>query len=165
MLQWFAVKTHPRRELQVCTVLARRGIEAYLPQIPARRRPGQRVAPLEPLFPGYIFSRLDVRTSEWIAARSAPGVAYFLGPPGMPTALPDDLVESIRTRTETRQREGWRPQFRHGERVVIRGGPFGGLEAVFDGTLSASGRVQVLLKVVHRIIKVNVDADSLERAV
>lgn len=164
MLQWFAVKTHPRRELQVSLVLDRRGIETYLPRIPAPRRLGRGEAPLEPLFPGYLFSRLDLETNAWMAARSAPGVAYFLGGPGKPIAIPDDIVEGIRVRAEARARERRHPSFKRGDRVVIEDGPFYGLEAVFDGALTAAGRVRVLLAVLNRLVSVDLHIHMLRRA-
>lgn len=73
------VQSKPRCEAMVNSVLAQRGIEVYLPLIPAPRRSGQAVTPFEPLFPGYLFSRLTLGTPEWVAARSAPGVVAFLG--------------------------------------------------------------------------------------
>jgi transcriptional antiterminator RfaH len=164
MRRWFVVKTHPRRELQVSGVLARREIEVYLPQIPARQRSGHRPARLEPLFPGYLFSRLELGSAEWIAARSAPGVAYFLGAGGVPSALPDEFVEGIQAQIEARGRESWRPPFDRGDRVVIEGGPLGGLEAVFHGMVSPTGRVRVLLEVVSRLVPVELDVGLLRRA-
>jgi len=166
MEQWFAVKTQPRRELQVRTLLDRRGIEAYFPQLPSwRRRPGEKVPRFEPLFPGYIFARLQLGTSYWISARSAPGVAYFLGSAGSPTALPDELVEGIRDRVEARILAG-RPviPFKRGDRVVIDGGPFDGLEAAFDGALCGSGRVRVFLELVTRLVPVDVHVGDIRPA-
>jgi transcriptional antiterminator RfaH len=158
--QWFAVKAKPRRESQACAFLAQRGIEAYLPRVPSRGRPGGE-APLESLFPGYLFSRLALGTSDWLTARSAPGVAYFLGPQGVPSPLPDELVERIRAGAEGTRRRGWEAHFRRGDRVLIERGAFAGLEAVFDGVLSANGRVRVFLEVVSRTLTVNLDVGLL----
>jgi transcriptional antiterminator RfaH len=159
--QWFAVKTKPRLEEQAKAVLAQRGIEVYLPYLPARPRRGRRVAPVEILFPGYLFARLAIGTPQWVAARSAPGVAYFLGSGGIPSALPEELIDLIRTRCEAHQRDGWKPPFKRGDRVQIQRGPFAGLEAVFECALSASGRVRVLLEVVKRLIPVDMDCGLL----
>lgn len=164
MRQWFVVKTKPRQEVQTSAVLVQRGIEVYLPEVPTRRRPDRRVTALEPLFPGYLFARLAFATAEWVAARSAPGVAYFLGQAGIPSPVPDDLVEHIRDRVEARRAQGWQPSFKRGDRVVIEGGPFAGLEAIFDSTLSASGRVRVLLETIGRLTPIDLHAGYLRRA-
>jgi transcriptional antiterminator RfaH len=161
--QWFAVKTKPRHELQASVELARRGVETYLPQIATRRHPRAGTA-LEPLFPSYLFVRLAFATSEWVSARSAPGVAYFLGPKGAPTPVPDELVEMIRVRVAARTEVGWQPPYKRNERVNIEHGPFAGFAAVFDGALSAAGRVRVFVETINRLVAVDLDVSQLGRA-
>jgi transcriptional antiterminator RfaH len=163
-VQWFALKTQPRRELQVSAILAHRGVEAFFPLIPARPRRDRSGVVTEALFPGYVFSRLALGTSDWIATRSAPGVAYLLGAGGIPSPLPDALIEGIRAHVDNRMREGWTSAFKRGDRVVVEGGPFKGLEAVFDDVLSPAGRVRVLLQIVNRQVPVVLDVGLIERA-
>jgi transcriptional antiterminator RfaH len=161
--EWFAVKAKPRHEVHACQELSRRGIETFLPQIPSPRRPvGARI--LEPLFPGYFFARLALGTPEWVAARSAPGVAYFLGGRGAPSAVPDHLVEMIRTRATARIQGGWQPPFKRNDRVMIEHGPFAGMAAVFEGALSPAGRVRVLLETINRLVPVDLDVTQVARA-
>lgn len=166
MRAWYVVKAKPRQEEQVSAVLGLRGIEVFLPELAVWTggpRPG--AAPrLEPLFPGYLFARLDLRTPEWLTARAAPGVAYFLGAEGVPSAVPDDLVEGVRARAEAQRRRGWRTPFQAGDRVLIASGPLVGLEAVFDGMLSASGRSRVFVAVLSRLVPVTVPIADLRRA-
>lgn len=164
MKQWFAVRSKPRRERLVDTVLTQRGIQVFLPEISPLPTRGQASAGREPLFPGYLFTRLDLETSEWIAARCAPGVVSFLGAEGVPTALPDALIAKIQERIEQRARRAPEAPYRPGDRVIIAGGPFEGLEAVFDGTLSSSGRVRVFLDVVNRLVPVELSAAVLRSA-
>jgi transcriptional antiterminator RfaH len=158
---WYVAKTKPHREHTTAAILAQRDVEVYLPSITFRRRDTLRTALHEPLFPGYLFARLDLNADDWLATRSAPGIAYFLGGDGAPTALPDGLIEGIRARVE-RSRSNWqRPAFEAGERVVLERGPFAGLDAIFDDWLSARGRVRVLLEIVERLVPVDVDVDML----
>ena len=163
MQYWYVARTKPRSEFTTAAMLAQRGVEVFLPAVPPRRR-ADRPSRREALFPGYLFARLDLASDAWLIARSAPGVAYFLGADGAPTPLPDDLIETIQLRLErqaTRRREA---PFRPGELVVITDGPFTGLEAVFDGCLSARGRVRVLLEIVERQVPVAVDVHHLAKA-
>lgn len=175
---WYVARTKPRREEQTAVVLQQRGLEIYLPRL-AVWTPGKKISGpyvrhnepphrvptrLEPLFPGYLFARIDASSPEWVMARSAPGVAYFLGAQGHPTPIPADLVESIRCRSEAQQKDGVEPQFRTGDRVLIVSGPLAGLEAVFNGTLSASGRSRVFVQVLSRLVPVIIAADKLRRA-
>jgi len=166
MRSWYVAKTKPRQEEQSSLVLAQRGLEVFLPKVAAwtgRRRSGP-PSRLEPLFPGYLFARLDLHAPEWLAARSAPGVAYFLGAEGVPSPLPDDLVEAVRLRADAQRRHGWRQPFQAGDRVLITAGPLAGLEAVFDGTLSASGRSRVFIAVLSRLVPVVIPVGFLRRA-
>jgi transcription elongation factor/antiterminator RfaH len=163
MRQWFAVKTKPRREFQACAILAERGIEAYVPSIPTQKRADRGGTDREPLFPGYLFSRLQLRTPEWISARSAPGVAYFLGVAGEPTPLPQELVETIRARADSCLSQGWNVPFQTGDQVLIENGPFAGLDAIFERSLSASGRVRVLLEIVNRLVPIDLDVRVLHQ--
>lgn len=166
VLRWYVVRTQPRREGQVEAVLCQRGIEVYLPRILSRRkdRLGQRLR--EPLFSGYAFARLMLNSQAWLQARSAPGVSYFLGTRshGKPVPVPDGLVKEIRDQAEAHLHRGWQPGLRSGDRVVICSGPFAGLEAVFDGVLSPSGRSRVLVQILSRLVPVEIEVDVLRRA-
>jgi transcriptional antiterminator RfaH len=162
--QWYAVKAKSRQEQQATNVLASRGIEVYLPEMPPQRNPTRSAGRVEPLFPGYLFANLAITSPEWVVSRSAPGVAYFVGINGVPSPLPDGLVESIRVRAEEWQRQGWRSPFQSGDRVVIDSGPFSGLDAIFDRSVSPSGRVRVLIDLISRQVPVSLDASTLRRA-
>lgn len=166
MASWYVVKTKPRQEEQTAVVLTQRGVKILLPKAavwaPGQKRAGNKK--LEPLFPGYLFARLDIRSQEWLAARSAPGVAYFLGALGVPSPIPAHVVEDIDRRAQEQQRHGWRPRFRPGERLLITDGPLSGFEAVFDGTLSGPGRSRVFVEVLSRLVPVVLPDNLLRRA-
>ena len=76
MEAWYVAKTKPRKEQLVETYLANSWeVEVFLPTI---RRPLGRKAGWEPLFPTYIFCRVDPQSVDWPAIRWAPGLSYFL---------------------------------------------------------------------------------------
>ena len=162
MRAWYVARTKPRAERQAAAVLEQRGLEVYFPLLAAhtgRSLPEKR----EPLFPGYMFTHLDADTPDWLMARSAPGIAYFLGfgALGVPASVPDGLVEEIRARIARQEYRRREPSFHHGDRVVISSGPFEGLDAVFDATLSPAGRSRVLVAIVSRLVPVCLDVTEL----
>jgi transcription elongation factor/antiterminator RfaH len=166
MRAWYVAKTKMHREVATAHVLTQRGLDVYLPMLPPSRRSRSSTTMREPLFPGYLFAHLDIESSAWLTVRSAPGIAYFLGGEDAPTQVPDDLIDEIRLRAEAGNL-AQQPTFAPGEKVVIRRGPFSGLEAIFDGRQSGRGRVRVLLEIVQRQVPVvlNVaEIDSLESA-
>ena len=163
MRAWYVVKVKPRQERQVLAVLGHREIEVYFPQVKSRKKRADPSA-VEPLFPGYLFARLDALSPEWVVARAAPGVSYFLGTDRVPTPVPDVLVDEIRRRVARESRAPSAPRYRAGQKVRIVEGPFEGLDAVFDGTLSPTGRSRVLVMIVGRLASVQIDIDKLASA-
>src|SRR5437762_10418323 len=119
-----------------------RGVEAYVPQLPARANE-QRAF----VFPGYLFARPRPGTDDLLRIRSIDGIAYALPRGGPPAELPDSVVQLLRRREATPARP-----LERGEKVVVMAEPFRSLEAVFDRRLNATGRVRVLLELVHRAI-------------
>lgn len=166
-MAWYVARTKPRREQQAAAVLVQRGVEVYLPVLRRRKhRAGRR--DWEPLFPCYLFASLQVPSDQWLAARSAPDVAYFLGTAsgeGYPVALPEDFVPALMARVDLANRDGGLSRFKPGDRVVITSGPFRYLEAVFDRRLSPSGRARVLVRLLRRLVPVELPEEQLKRAV
>lgn len=152
--KWFVLRTKPRAERQVEKVLESRQIVTYLPLLRRRKT-------VEPLFPNYMFLWIDRYSDEYLRSRSAPGVNYILSNEGEPIPIADALVEAIRQRVEHENSLGPAARFKPGDRVVIRSGPFRDVEAIFDRQLSPSGRVAVLLQIVNRTARIQIDADLL----
>jgi len=161
---WYVVRTKPRAEAAAAENLRARGLEVYLPRLAsAFGRSGTRGgdARLEPLFPGYLFSRLRLPTDYALAAWT-PGVAHLLGRgDGLPAPLDDAVVESLRERAGGGEILRPRPVLRAGAPVEIRSGPFAGLLAVIDRPCSAAGRIQILLDLLRRQTRLELPASAV----
>ena len=162
-MSWYVARTKPRKELQAAATLTQRGIQVYLPTL-CKHKPRAGRRDWEPLFPGYLFAGLDVHSDQWLMARSAPDIAYFLGQQGRPTALPEGFITELMSRVELANRKDWSPRFKPGERVIITHGPFQYLEAIFDRSLSASGRSRVLVQLLHRLVPTELPEEHLSKA-
>ena len=136
-----------------------RGAEHYLPVVRDARNPGRS----EPLFPGYLFCHVEIPSVQWVEIRSLPGIAYVLGVEGRPIPVPDELVEDVRARVERENARRAGGIYSPGERVRIVEGPFKELDAIFDRRLSASGRSRVLVRLLHRLVPVEIHEASLSR--
>jgi len=154
-LGWVVLKTQPRRELLAAEAVRSRGAESFVLYMPCR--PGNQRPAL--LFPGYVFARVTA-FDDLLRIRSAPGVAYVLPAAAPPALLPNAVVELLRARGLDPLAA---PQLHHGDRVVIESGPFRWVEAVFDRRLNAAGRVRVLLTLVHRTVRLEVEDALLKR--
>jgi len=152
-------------EQQVNTILQQRGLETYLPLIlvPKKGAPGQRVP--KPFFPCYLFARLDPTVVSLASVNWTPGMRGIVSFCGEPAIVNEAIIENIRARlnemNEGRREGEWR--FKRGDRVRIKEGILKDMEAIFDETISASGRVRILLYLLSRQTVCDIEADCLEK--
>ncbi|MFN8485848.1 MAG: transcription termination/antitermination NusG family protein [Anaerolineae bacterium] len=158
---WYALYTKPHAERQVSQALAARGHETYLPMMPVWRARRRRMEE-EPLFACYSFVHLDLDEVALSQVNWLPGLRNVVSLGGEPTPLPTDVIEHIQKRV--RQMTGT-PQnvLRAGDRVRITDGLLKDLEAVFEGHLSGFERAQILVEVMGRFTRCDVNTESLER--
>jgi transcriptional antiterminator RfaH len=154
---WVVLKSQPRHELLAAHAVRAKGLGAYVPMLPARRRDGLST----PLFPGYLFANIEPGSDDLLRIRSAPGIAYVLPRASVPALLPTEVVDAIRRRLGDPTDAVVHRQFKAGQRVTIVDGPFRWLDAVFDCHLSAVGRVRVLLDFVHRLVPAVIDEETI----
>ena len=158
---WYALRSKPKKEVFAASQLARAGIEVFVPLLQVHRQHGKQ-AGVEPLFPGYLFGRLDpLRTIH--LARYTPGVLSILGYGDEAWPVPDDLVLEIQQRVRRGRGHLTSEEFRHGDPVKVTSGPLAGIEAVFDCNLSPTGRVRVLIQIMRRACRAELLATQLRR--
>src|SRR6476646_4058654 len=94
---WYAVQLRARSEKFVSQVLQNKGFEHLLPLYSVSRKRSDRVVQLElPLFPGYLFCRLDLN-SRLLSLFTTPGVVRLLGVGQTPSPVDDSEIDAIRT--------------------------------------------------------------------
>ena len=148
-LRWYTIRTKPRKETVVEKRLGDLNLEVFLPWLRSRRRIGSRYQwVLVPLFPGYLFCRLDLVLSGK-SARYAPGVQDFVKFGSCIAEVGVEIIQNLRDRCPNGVAEIQRT-YRFGEPITIKEGPFSGLEAVFEQEMKGSERVAVLLELLGR---------------
>jgi len=161
-LEWFCLKTKPQRERFALEHLNRQNIEAFLPLARRRRVSGSRVAwRIAPLFTRYLFFRFDPKAS-FTPVQSTRGVTSVVAFGGTPSPVPDAVIEEIRRRAKDDIVELAEPELDEGSPVRILGGPYEGMEAIFDRKTSEQDRVIVLLEIMASIARVSIDRNLLE---
>lgn len=148
--RWYVLKTKPHAESQVQSILETRQIATFLPLLKQTRRS-------EVLFPGYLFVRIARNSDQFVRSRSVPGVSYILNIDGSPEPINDELVEEIRRRVEKENNINPITRFSSGDRVIVRSGPFQGLDAVFERALTPRGRSLILMTLLGKTTRVQVD--------
>jgi transcriptional antiterminator RfaH len=161
-LAWYLIRTKSNRERFVREQLSRLVPEVFLPmlKLPVSRRTSPS---LVPLFPQYLFARCDL-AAQYFEIRYMRGVAGFVSTGMRPVPLSEQIVESVRSRCINGVVELGAKRFRQGECVRVVDGPFRDFEAIFEGYLSGSRRVAILIQTVEgRGVRVVADASIISR--
>ena len=158
---WAVVNTQPHRERTALENLARQDFHAYCPMVRKRIRHARRAQDaLRPLFPGYVFVRVDPDLRRWRPILSTIGVRTVVCCGAQPSLVDDGFVRSL----QAREIEGvvTRPVIllQIGQEVRISGGPFDGLVATII-EMDEKERLVVLMDLLRRPTKVRIEAQSV----
>jgi transcription antitermination factor NusG len=158
--RWYAAYTRANHEKRVACDLQVRSVEHFLPLYRSARRWSDRRVQIDlPLFPSYVFVRLAL--CDRLRVLQIPSLVRLLGFNGLPTALPDEEMEILRSGLSHRLRAEPHPFLTLGRRVRIKSGSLQGLEGVL---LRRKSNLRVVLSValIQRSIAVDVDSTDLE---
>lgn len=162
-LRWYAIQTKAKKEKEVEKRLSDLRVEVFLPWMRMRRRMGNRFHwALVPLFPGYLFCRLDLVESGK-AARYSPGVRDFLKFGNQIAEVGVEIVASLRERCPDGVAEIEFLSAKPGDAVRINEGPFFGLEAIFEKRMKGSERVAVLLDILGRQTRLVLPSETIQK--
>lgn len=127
---WYLVYTKPREEFRALENLMNQGYTCFLPTVLVNRLERVSTGEVEvPLFSRYLFIHLSLTNSLWQSIRSTRGVSRLVSFGGRFTRAPDELINILRRAPKQLQRP-----FEPGERVVIRRGPFAGIDGILQET-------------------------------
>ncbi len=162
MLRWYALHTKPHKERQVQAFLDYLQVETLFPVVPAPRRKGR--SSERAFFPCYLFTHVDLeRTGLW-TLHFAPGMRGVVMFGGVPAPVDDLLITRLRERLARADVvDAIGEVLEPGDRLVITTGPLENLDAVFDRRLSPVGRVRVLVQMLKRWTKVELDSDAVRK--
>ncbi len=126
---WFAILARAGREKNATLLLENAGYECYLPLVKLTRQWSDRVKEIEqPLFPGYLFCRMN--PSNRLPILMTPGVIQIVGVGKAPVPVEEEEIIAI-------QRAGksglsimpW-PYLQVGHVAQIENGPLRGMEGI-----------------------------------
>jgi transcription antitermination factor NusG len=159
--KWYAVYTTCRHEKRVALHFEQRGIEHFLPLFRSERqwRGRSKVSLDLPLFPGYLFVRID--RGDRGRVLSVPGALAVVGGVGrQPTAVADATISSLRSGLAQRKVEP-HPFLLTGQRALIQSGPFMGMEGVVVRVKNGF-RVVLTVEQVMQSIAIEVAEEDLD---
>ena len=164
-MKWYCLHTKPVKEGQVAAYCHDTlGLETFYPKL-RQYRTIRRVRRLTtgPLFPRYLFCRLDL-TTDYRAVRYAPDALNLVHFGSRPALVPAELIAGLKT---------WAgnaidiitiaPSLQPGDHVEITDGPLRGLPAVIVRASNDKDRVAVLLSVLQQGAQMTISRSQLRR--
>lgn len=161
---WYIVLTKPRQEARAQENLENQlqgqAGEVYLPMLKIERvTQGKRTLKTEPLFPGYLFLRLEKNSPVFSKVRSTFGVNKLLCFGATPVTIDERLIEDLRQRSATGESA---PQFKTGQKVELTEGPFRHYQALFK-EYKGSERAIILLTLLGQQNELIVELNELQK--
>jgi len=158
---WYAVYTKHHHEKKSADLLARKGLEVYLPLYRSLRQWRDRKKTLTiPLFPSYVFLRSA--SENRLEILSTPGVFFIVTSAGHACSIPDHDIESMRTITTSRASIAPHPFLQSGDCVRIRRGPLEGVRGILT-LVKNQHRVVLCVEALRKAVSVEVAATDVER--
>lgn len=166
-LAWYVAQTQIQSEAKACANLVQQGFEVYLPCYLRTVRHARRANVVKaPLFPSYIFVRIDMESQRWRAINSTIGVKRLVGHEGTPARIATDVVEGLK---EHELADGFLSmvtptvRLKTGDAVRILRGAFDSCRGIFQAQTD-NERVEILLEMLGRKVRVVTDAQLIEPA-
>jgi transcription antitermination factor NusG len=163
-LRWFAVHTQPAREVGAAGQLGRQGFESFLPMHVKTVRHARRFRTVRaPVFPRYVFVRLDLGRHRWRSVNGTFGVSSLVMAGGLPAPVPRGVVEGLADLCGAGGLMSLEPGLEVGRRARVLAGPLAGLLGELT-RVDEGGRVQILLDVLQARLSLDAQAVALSAA-
>jgi len=154
-LPWYALQVWSRREGVVATHLQGQGFECFLPVSKCLRTWSDRMKEVEqPLFPGYLFCRLDLQKRGRLLM--TPGVQQIVGVGRTAVPVEESELEAIRQAIASGLPNHPWPYLQVGQRVKVSHGSLNNLEGLLIN-FKGSNRVVLSVTLLQRSVAMEVD--------
>ncbi len=162
---WFVLQTKPNAESEVTAKLKQAGVEVFYPRLKTLVRGKKRqVERLKSLFPLYVFVHIELDNQNiYHMLKYTRGVNRLLGVGGKPLPIPDELVAVIKERVNDEDVVEQALVLKKGDNVRLLSGPLQDLVGILEKPVSDSGRVRVLLEVMHKVVRVETACSDIEQ--
>jgi transcriptional antiterminator RfaH len=166
MADWYVVHTAPNGEARAAAHLKRQDFETFLPVYTKTRRHARRAERvLAPLFPRYLFVRLDLAADRWRSVNGTIGVSHIICDDSKPLPVRDGVVELLMNQADTRgcMEPAALQVLQAGDRLRVVEGAMMDHTGIFE-RLTPDQRVVLLMSVLGRDVKVTVPIASVDAA-
>ncbi|ODS30141.1 MAG: transcription antiterminator NusG [Candidatus Scalindua rubra] len=177
--KWFVLRVQSNKEDKVKNDLERRikiqGIEALIPKIlvlsekVSEIKGGKKRVSERKIYPGYIMAEIEVdekgeiSDKVWYMIRETPGAGDFIGGDRKPIAMKNSEVEKVLKEVERgEEKPKAKIEFRKGDRVRVKEGPFENFDGEVEEVFPASGCIKLMLTIFGRPTPVELEYWQVE---
>ena len=155
---WIVLHTRPASEEMVRASLLSKGYDVFLPErLKQHRSRSAPRSPIRPLFPGYVFCRVNLRAPGKVV--STPGVIRILGVGGTPCPVGEQEIENIKILMRSGSLvQPWR-YLKEDSTVEIMNGPLRGVRGTVVKS-PQSNRIVVSVNLLRRSVSVTLDGET-----
>jgi transcriptional antiterminator RfaH len=163
-VKWYVIQTKPGNEHRVETHLLNQEIEIFLPLLETHQYSvGKMVQKIKPLFPNYLFGRLDLRV-HYYKVKWTRGVSKILGTGDGPVPISEKVVRTIKEKVGKDNLVKLEEELKEGDIVQITSGPLKELTGIFQKRVSDKGRVRILLSLIGVDVPVQISQWQIRKA-
>jgi len=155
LLPWYGVRVRSRHEHVASAALRGKGYDPFLPGWKVRRRWSDRIKEMDlPLFPGYLFCRLD--SANRLPVLTAAGVVGIVGIGKTPQPIEEGEIAAVREVIKAGLAARPWPFLHVRDKVRVEYGPLRGVEGIV--TSAGDGQhLVVSITLLQRSIAVKMD--------
>jgi transcriptional antiterminator NusG len=179
-MRWYVLRVAANREVQVKDALKEKlekeglsdvigKIEVPVEQI-KRIRGNKQTIYKRKLYPGYVFVEMEATTDgrvpekAWFMIKGTAGVGDFIGTEGFPTPMRDtDVAKMLLEAERPEEAPSIKVEFKKGDMIKIREGPFENFEGVVDSIDSERGIVKVIVTIFGRSCPLDIEYWQIEK--
>jgi len=179
-MNWYVLRVASNKEMHVRDVMAQKvkltGLTDIIGRIevPVERvkriRGNKQTVHQRKLYPGYVFMEMnamgDGRVPEkaWFLIKEIPGVGDFVGTEGLPSAMRDtDVARMLMEVEKPEEAPSIKVEFKKGDQIKIREGPFESFEGVVESIDQDRGIVKVIVEIFGRSTPLDIEYWQIEK--
>jgi transcription antitermination factor NusG len=159
---WYALRVRTKCEKVVESGLIQRDIESYLPLYRTVTQWSDRVKTnFVPLFPGYVFAKLNREKRPWLSSVS--DFMYIVGRGNVPEPLDEREITAVKRLVSAGMGTAPWPFCEAGELVEVIRGPLAGLQGVYL-RMKSHDRLVISISLLQRSISTEIESYNVRRA-
>ena len=165
-MEWYVVYTNVNKEVISEKNLIRQNFITYLPQYKKIIKHARKISTVvRPLFPRYLFVKLDLVKQRWHLINSTYGVNVLITMEEKPVKILDKIINEIKSYDNSDGIANISPysSMTLGEEVNIIDGLFSGRKAIFDG-LTEDNRIKVLFNLLGKEVTLSMTPIGVARS-